>query len=67
LFDGSPAGTPPRAYLEKIVQAVPHPITVANNSNLAEIMNGLAADLKGRSDDEQAARVSAVFLFFHGL
>ena len=67
LFDGSPAGTPARAFLEKIVQAVPHPITVANNSNLAEIMNGLAADLKGRSDDEQAARTPAVFLFFHGL
>lgn len=67
LFDGTPPGSPQREYLDRIIKAIPHAVTVAKNNDLAEIMNGLAADMKTRTDDEHAAKAPATFLFFHGL
>ena len=46
LLDSSPPGFPQREFLQRVIQAVPHEIVQVNNSNLAEIMGGLAADLK---------------------
>ncbi len=67
LFDGTPPGSTQRDYLDRIIKALPHPVTVAKNSDLVEIMAGLSADMKTRTDDEQAAKAPATFLFFHGL
>ncbi|MDB6016716.1 MAG: segregation ATPase, FtsK/SpoIIIE family [Pedosphaera sp.] len=67
LFDGSPPGTPQREFLERIVQAIPHKVTVAKNNDLAEIMSGLAADMKQRAENPAAEAAPATFLFFHGL
>ena len=46
LLDSSPPGFPQREFLQRVIAAVPHEIVQANNSNLAEIMGGLAEDLK---------------------
>jgi len=46
LFDGNPPGTPQREFLERMVRAIPHKVTLAGNNNLAEVMNELAEDLK---------------------
>jgi len=51
LLDSSPPGFPQRELLQHVIPAIPHEIVQANNSNLAEIMNGLAEDLK-RSDEK---------------
>src|SRR5262249_38280604 len=67
LFDGTPPGSPQREFLEKIVQIIPHPVTVAKPGDLAEIMNGLAADMKQRTEADHGVGAPATFLLFHGL
>ena len=64
LLDSSPPGFPQREFLQRVIKAVPHEIIQANNSNLAEIMNGLAEDLK-RSDEK--GRAPETFVLIHGL
>jgi len=66
LFDSSPPGFPQREFLQRVIKAVPHEIVQANNSNLAEIMNGLAGDLKSRTSDEPAG-APETFVLIHGL
>jgi len=64
VLDSSPPGFPQRDFLQRIIKSVPHEIIQANNSNLAEIMNGLAGDLK-RGDDKNHA--PETFVLIHGL
>jgi hypothetical protein len=64
LLDSSPPGFPQREFLQRVIKAVPHEIIQANNSNLAEIMNGLAEDLK-RGDEK--GRAPETFVLIHGL
>ena len=56
LLDSSPPGFPQREFLQRVIKAVPHEIIQANNSNLAEIMNGLAEDLKRAAMKRAAPR-----------
>ena len=67
LCDGTAPGSPQREFLERIVAAIPHPIRVAKQGDLAEIMCGLAEDMKKRTGDEPLAAAPATFLFIHGL
>ncbi len=67
LCDISPPGSPPREFLERIVQAIPHPVTLAKQSDLGGILNGLVSEMKQRTDDESAVSSSPAFLFIHGL
>jgi hypothetical protein len=64
LLDSSPPGFPQREFLQRIIQAIPHEIIQANNSNLAEIMNGLAEDLKRGGEK---GRAPETFVLIHGL
>jgi DNA segregation ATPase FtsK/SpoIIIE-like protein len=66
LLDSSPPGFPQREFLQRVIKAVPHEIIQASNSNLAEIMNGLAGDLKSHTSDKQAG-VPETFVLIHGL
>jgi DNA segregation ATPase FtsK/SpoIIIE-like protein len=63
LLDSSPPGFPQREFLQRVIKAVPHEIIQANNSNLAEIMNGLAEDLKR----DEKGRAPETFVLIHGL
>jgi S-DNA-T family DNA segregation ATPase FtsK/SpoIIIE len=63
LLDSSPPGFPQREFFQRIIGAIPHEIVQAGNSNLAEIMSGLAEDLK--QDDK--GRAPATFVLVHGL
>ncbi len=67
LCDGTPPGSPHREYLEHIVKAIPHSIVQAKNNDLGEILTGLLAEMKSRTDDQQAAAAPATFLFIHGI
>jgi DNA segregation ATPase FtsK/SpoIIIE-like protein len=67
LFDGTPPGSAQREFLERIVHAIPHPVNVAKPGDLAEIMNGLAEDMKKRVEEDHGANAPATFLFFNGL
>jgi hypothetical protein len=67
LVDATPPDSPQREFLDRIVKAIPHEVTLAKNSDLAEIMSGLADDMKARKDAEHSANASPTFLFVHGL
>ncbi len=67
IFDGTPPGSQQRAFLERIVRAIPHKVTVAKNSDLNEIMNGLTADMKKRVEEDHGSGAPATFLLFNGL
>jgi S-DNA-T family DNA segregation ATPase FtsK/SpoIIIE len=64
LLDSTPPGLQQREFLQRVIAAIPHEIVQANNSNLADIMNGLAEELK-RGDEE--SRVPDTFVLIHGL
>jgi DNA segregation ATPase FtsK/SpoIIIE, S-DNA-T family len=67
LCDGTAPGTPQREYIERIVQAIPHTITVAKPGDLAEAMQELAAEMKQRSEAADAETAPPVFLFILGI
>jgi hypothetical protein len=67
LCDGTPPGTPQRQFLNRIIQANPHPVTLAKQSDLARIMKDLADDMKNRADAPDPEAAPPVFLFIHGL
>ena len=67
LCDGSPPGTPQRDYLESVVRAIPHPVTLAQAGDLPQLMKGLSDELKRRTDDARGAEGPPVFLFIHGM
>ena len=66
LFESTAPGSPERAYLEKVVAAIPHEIIHAKSGDLGEIMNNLSADLLKRTEDEHAP-APTTFLFIHGV
>jgi len=66
VLDSAPPGFPEREFLERVVQAMPHEIIQAGNSNLAETMSGLAEELKKRAADEKAG-AAETFVLIHGL
>ena len=66
VLDSTPPGFPERDFLERVIRALPHEIVQASNSNLAEVMSGLAEELKKRVADESAA-APETFVLIHGL
>jgi hypothetical protein len=64
-LDNSPAGSPPREWLQAVLRAIPQPSSVAANPSLAEVMSGLAEELKQRADNP--ATGPEIFLFIHQL
>jgi hypothetical protein len=67
LCDATPPGTPQRDYLERVVRAIPHNITLAKPGDLPEIMKGLAAEAARRGELADPEAAAPVFLFIHGL
>ena len=65
--DSTPADAPERAYLDAVLRAIPHPVTVVRPGGLSEVMAELAEEMKQRTGDEPAAEAPAVFLFIHAL
>ena len=66
VCDSNPPGTPARQLLEKIIRAIPHPITLPQPSELGEILGELAEELKKRSEDPRSDEAPAIFLIIHG-
>jgi hypothetical protein len=65
--DATPPGTPHREYIEKVIQAIPHKVTLAKPGDLPEIMKGLAAEAARRGELTDPDAAPPVFLFIHGL
>jgi hypothetical protein len=67
LLDGTAAGSPQRAFLQRVLQAIPHPVEVVKLGSLAEIMNGLAEEMKKRAEAADAEAAPPTFLIIHTL
>jgi hypothetical protein len=67
LCDATPPGTAQREFLDHVLHAIPHPITLAKQSDLAEIMKGLGADMKQRAEAPDPETAPPTFLFIHDL
>jgi DNA segregation ATPase FtsK/SpoIIIE, S-DNA-T family len=67
LWDGTAPGTSQRAYIDRIVQAIPHPITQAKPGDLEAIMKELGQEMKQRAEAADAEAAPPVFLFIHGM
>ncbi len=65
VLDNLSAGSPSREWLQTVLRAVPQTVTAGNSSNLAELMTGLAAELKQRMD--QMSGGPEIYLFIHQL
>ena len=66
LVDSTPPNLPQREYLQRIIQAIPHEVSLINNSNLDQVMNNLAEELKRRGNEEKAG-ASEIFVLAQGL
>ena len=64
LFHTATPGTPDADFIESILKAIPHPVTVARTPDVAQVMNQIATDLKARSGGEDAP---PLFCFIHDL
>jgi hypothetical protein len=67
LLDGTAPGSTQREQMERTIRAVQHPVTVVKPNDLAEVMSGLAADMKERSESADAETAPLVFLFIHNI
>jgi hypothetical protein len=67
LCDPSPPGSPSREYLDRIVRAIPHRITVVRPGDLPEVFKGLADEMRLRADAPDAETAPPAYLFIHGL
>lgn len=67
LCDATPAGTPPREYLEKVAAMLPFPLALSKPGDLPGIMKELGEEMKRRTEDVNAENAPPVFLFIHGL
>jgi hypothetical protein len=67
LLDSIPPGSPQRAFLDRVLASIPHPVTQIKNSDLDGIMGSLDMDLKSRADTEQGTSAPDTFLFIQGV
>jgi hypothetical protein len=67
LLESIPTGSTQRAFLDRVIGAIPHEIVQARNSELTDIMRGLSEDLKERGEDKKIAEKPLTFLLIHGL
>ena len=67
LMDATPPGTSQREYLENVVRAIPHAITLAKPGDLPDLAKELGAGLKKRAEEADPDSLPPIFLFIHGL
>jgi len=67
LGDGTAPGSSQREFIERILQAIPHPVTRAKPGELADLMQELAEEMKSRSEAADAEAAPPVFLFIAGI
>ncbi len=67
LLDGTPPGSPQRAFLERVRQAIPHDAVSVKPNELADVLSGLAEEVKRHTEDVSAGEAPATFLLIQGL
>ena len=67
LLHAAPPGSPEENFMEGIVKAIPHEVTVARGQDVSGAINDIATELKARGGDGAGNDAPAIFLFIHGL
>ncbi|HEY4414732.1 MAG TPA: FtsK/SpoIIIE domain-containing protein [Verrucomicrobiae bacterium] len=67
VLDSTAPGSLERDFLERIFKLMPQEVIRAKSGEVAEVMNGLAEELKSRSEESSAGTTPEIFLFIHGL
>ena len=68
FFHSATPGSPEANFIDQVVKAVPHEITVVHGQDVTAAMNTLSTELKNRNaGDIHADGAPAIFLFIHGL
>jgi len=67
FFDGTNPGAADAEFIERIVNAIPHGVTVARGGDVAAALDEIATELKARGTDELSARAPRLFLFIYGI
>ncbi|PWU08382.1 MAG: ATP-binding protein [Verrucomicrobia bacterium] len=67
LCDATPPGTPHREYIEQVLKAVPHGVTLVRQADLPQIMSELDSEMKKRVEAADPDAALPVFLIIHGL
>jgi len=68
LLQSAAPGTADSDFLDRIVAAIPHEVTVARGQEINAVMNDLAAEMKSRGGSESSlSERPSVFLVVHGL
>ncbi len=67
LLDATPPGTRHREILESVVRSMVHPVTVAKQGDMPELMENLAVEIKQRSEAADPDAAPPVFLCIIGL
>jgi len=67
VLDSSPPGSSPREYLEQVIGAVPHPITLVKGANFLDMLTELKSEMQRRIDNEHGAGDPSIFLLINGI
>jgi hypothetical protein len=67
LLEGSAPGSPQRDFMEQVARIIPHSVALPRQSELPEILTGLADEMKQRAEDPEADNAPPIFLLIHGI
>jgi DNA segregation ATPase FtsK/SpoIIIE, S-DNA-T family len=67
VFDALPAGSTQRAFMESVVQPLPHDATLAGVLDVDAVMTDLSIEFARRADAAIAATAPAIFVVVNGL
>ena len=67
LLHAAPPGSPEDQYVEGILKAIPHEVTVVRGQDISGAINDLATEIKARGAEGASNEGPAVFLFINGL
>lgn len=68
FLNSAALGSPDAELLERVMEAIPHQVTVVHSHDIAEVMNRISDQLKARISGEiEPGDETAVFLFIHSL
>jgi hypothetical protein len=67
LLDSTPPESRERGFLDRVIQALPHPILRPRRSEFGQVLDGLAQELQSRSGEESTAEAPATFVVVVGL
>jgi hypothetical protein len=65
--DGNTSGTPARDYLERVLRAVPLPVTLVKAVDLSDILQKVAAEVNRRASEPQSAEDPVIFVMIQGV